>query len=340
MKQFVFLVTLLLSFSLFLTNCTKDQDVNPFQEDLFLDELITSLEQSEDLDSEFLRSHKRTTFSTLRAALKCTGLTGIMKNRDLTLFAPTDAAFAKLGLDASNICEAFDSETLANILSYHVYGDRILVVRSGSLTMLNDNPANITSKVKSLRAPYYQRYLINNNRLIARGKCRGIKTFVINGVLLPPSSNIVELAQSNDDFSILVQAVLAADPGVLAALSAPDAKATVFAPTNQAFVDLLEALQLSSLEEVVGAIGVEGLTTVLQYHVVPAVAYSTDLSDGQVLPTLQGETLTVDLENLGIMDKTETNANLQADGLDLIATNGIVHTIDKILLPQAILDLL
>ena len=328
--------------AIFVAGCAKEDVTTINEQDDFLTELIASLENAEPMEEgvELRSRYKRSTFYTLRAALKCTGLSGVLKNRDLTIFAPDDAAFAKLGLDKDNICDAFDKETLTNILTYHVFGERILVVRPGSLTMLNGSPANIISKPISIRGDYFKRYLINGSRLIGRGKCRGIKTFVINGVLLPPSSNIVEAASATDKFSVLVQAVLAADPGVAEALSAPGAGVTVFAPTNQAFLDLLAALNLASLEDAVAALGVEGLTKVLQYHVVPAVAYSTDLVDGAELPTLQGETITVDLENLQLLDKSGAPTGLVGDCLDIVASNGIVHTIDRILLPQEIIDAL
>lgn len=341
-KTFFTQFSAVLLFAILIAGCAKEDVATVSEQDDFLNELITSLEDAESMEEgiELRSKYKRSTFYTLRAALKCTGLSGVMKNRDLTLFAPDDAAFAKLGLDKNNICDAFDTETLTNILTYHVFGERILVVRPGSLTMFNGAPANIISKPISIRGDYYKRYLINGSRLIGRGKCRGIKTFVINNVILPPSSNIVEAAQATDKFSVLVQAILAADPGVEEALSAPGAGVTVFAPTNQAFFDLLAALNLASLDDVVAALGVEGLTKVLQYHVVPAVAYSTDLVDGAELPTLQGETIMVDLENLQLGDKSGAPTGLVADCLDIVASNGIVHTIDRILLPQEILDAL
>ena len=65
-------------------------------------------------------------FNTLVAALSCTGLVGAVADPDaeLTVFAPTDAAFAELGLDAGTICAAFDTDTLSTILLYHVVGER------------------------------------------------------------------------------------------------------------------------------------------------------------------------------------------------------------------------
>ena len=65
-------------------------------------------------------------FTTLVAALVCTDLVGAVANpnAELTVFAPTDAAFGKNGLDADNICAAFGTETLTTILLYHVVGER------------------------------------------------------------------------------------------------------------------------------------------------------------------------------------------------------------------------
>lgn len=69
---------------------------------------------------------KNGNFNTLVTALTCTSLDGAVANPDaeLTVFAPTDAAFAAAGLDSDNICSAFDVETLTTILLYHVVGER------------------------------------------------------------------------------------------------------------------------------------------------------------------------------------------------------------------------
>jgi uncharacterized surface protein with fasciclin (FAS1) repeats len=65
-------------------------------------------------------------FTTLVAALSCTGLVDAVAdpNAELTVFAPSDAAFAQAGLNASNICSTFDTDTLTTILLYHVVGER------------------------------------------------------------------------------------------------------------------------------------------------------------------------------------------------------------------------
>ncbi|MDX1942465.1 MAG: fasciclin domain-containing protein, partial [Saprospiraceae bacterium] len=127
-------------------------------------------------------------------------------------------------------------------------------------------------------------------------------------------------------------------PAIAAALSDPNQILTVFAPTNEAFAELISALGANSLEDLVAQVGVEALSTILLYHVVDSCAFSNDLRNGQNLTTLQGEKLKVDLRNLSIIDKTDAPANLVPAGLDILTSNGIVHTIDKVLLPDAILE--
>jgi len=276
------------------------------------------------------------TFNTLNQALHCTGLTKALFSGKKTIYAPSDAAFEKLGLNAQNVCEALDVETLTNILLYHVVDDVVRLRTKGCTTMLNGE----ISQLKSVNHGFF----INDSQLYATFTLRStkykLKVYAVNNVLSVPTNNIVATAAGADMFSSLVAAVLAADPGIAAALSDEDAIFTVFAPTNQAFADLLGALNLNSLEELVEAIGVDALSTVLLYHVVDACAFSNNLEDGLKITTLQGEDLEVDLANLSILDKTGTPSGLVVEGLDILTSNGIVHTINKVLLPQVIIDAL
>ncbi|RPD43436.1 fasciclin domain-containing protein, partial [Hymenobacter sediminis] len=90
--------------------------------------------------------------------------------------------------------------------------------------------------------------------------------------------------------------------------------------------NLYAALGVTSVDE----IPLETLTAVLQYHVVPARAFSQDLRQGASLPTLlTGKNLTVNLSDLKIND-----AGLVAEALNIHATNGVIHVIDKVMLPQ------
>ncbi|MEM8846904.1 MAG: fasciclin domain-containing protein [Bacteroidota bacterium] len=156
----------------------------------------------------------------------------------------------------------------------------------------------------------------------------------------PPLPNIVELAQSVDVLTTLLDAIDAADPTIADVLSG-DGPFTVFAPTNDAFNDLLNQLDdFADLDDFDEDAEKELLAQILQYHVISGTeAFSTSLSDGTVLTTLQTEELTINVDGaVFVQDQTEDLAEVV--GADNDASNGVVHIIDKVLLPQAALDAL
>ncbi|MFN8260762.1 MAG: fasciclin domain-containing protein [Chitinophagales bacterium] len=138
--------------------------------------------------------------------------------------------------------------------------------------------------------------------------------------------NIVELAQSNPDLSILVQAVTKANLG--GALSGPG-PLTVFAPTNAAFASLLTELGVSSLNDLDSAT----VADVLLYHVVSGKVLAASLTEGQEVSTLlTGKKFTVSLSGgAKITDLDSRVANITAT--DIAASNGVVHVLDKVILP-------
>ena len=157
-----------------------------------------------------------------------------------------------------------------------------------------------------------------------------------------PDSNIVETAQATTDLDSLVAALLQADESddndLVSALSG-DGPFTVFAPNNDAFADLLRQLDgFDSLDDFSTTELQNLLAVILQYHVIAGTAaFSDDLSDGQMLTTLQGSSLTVSTEG-GVFIQDATDVPAQVVGANVETTNGVVHVINKVLLPQAILD--
>ncbi|HEU0111649.1 MAG TPA: fasciclin domain-containing protein, partial [Flavisolibacter sp.] len=149
---------------------------------------------------------------------------------------------------------------------------------------------------------------------------------VIDHVLMPPTQNLVQLAQSNPDLSTLVAAVVQA--GAVGLLES-DGPFTVFAPTNMAFQNALAALGYSALVDVPN----DALLNILAYHLIGARVFSYNLSDGLMPQTVQGGTVTISL-NGGA--KVKGNGNSTASNIvavDILATNGVVHVIDQVLLP-------
>ena len=275
-----------------------------------------------------------------------------------TVFAPTNAAFADLldilGDDFNSLADfdtAEEKALLAKVLTFHVVAGA--KVASGDLVQNQEIP---TVQGESLVAVVSHEVRIFDKTGEASNvtgpdneASNGI-VHIIDKVLLPrevldalapATPNIVGLAQSVDDLSLLVDALIQADAGLVEVLSG-DGPFTVFAPTNQAFANLLNDLgnDYNSLADFDTAEEKALLATILTYHVSAGAAVeSGDLTDNQEIPTVQGEALVaVIAHEVRVFDKTGTGA--EVIGADNMASNGIVHIIDKVVLPQAVLDIL
>lgn len=155
---------------------------------------------------------------------------------------------------------------------------------------------------------------------------------------------IVDAAQATAELSSLVAALQKADESpnndLVAALDG-EGPFTVFAPTNQAFEDLLAQLDgFDSLDDFNSQQLQDLLAVVLTYHVVAdAAVLSSDLSDGQTVTTLQGSSVEISTQG-GVFISDATAEAAQVTTADIEVSNGVVHIIDKVLLPQAALDAL
>jgi transforming growth factor-beta-induced protein len=155
---------------------------------------------------------------------------------------------------------------------------------------------------------------------------------VIDGVLLPEITlPTVGEAATAAGLTTLIDALVAAelDDDVANAEAV-----TVFAPTNAAFTALLEAQEVTDLDGLITKLGAAAVADVLTFHVVPAVAFSHDLSNGDTFTTLQGEDLTVNIDSEGAVTVTDVNDNtFNVTPADVAIANGVVHVIDGVLLP-------
>ena len=133
--------------------------------------------------------------------------------------------------------------------------------------------------------------------------------------------NIVETAIEAGSFTTLVAAVAAAD---LVETLSGEGPFTVFAPTDEAFA----ALPAGTVESLLLPENRDQLIAILTYHVVSGAVMSTDLTDGMMAATVQGGEITIDLDN-GVMIN---DANVVS--ADITASNGVIHVIDKVLLPK------
>ncbi|CAN1485052.1 COG2335 Secreted and surface protein containing fasciclin-like repeats [Paracoccaceae bacterium] len=144
------------------------------------------------------------------------------------------------------------------------------------------------------------------------------------GACVPMSSDpdIVDIAAADDQFSTLVAAVTAA--GLVDTLKG-DGPFTVFAPTNAAF----EALPAGTVEDLLKPENKDKLIAILTYHVVPGAVTSDQLAGQRMdVATVQGQTVHVDgRSGVKVNSSKVTTA-------DIIASNGVIHVIDSVLLPK------
>ncbi|MBF2000645.1 MAG: fasciclin domain-containing protein [Synechococcales cyanobacterium C42_A2020_086] len=138
--------------------------------------------------------------------------------------------------------------------------------------------------------------------------------------LAAASGTIVEIASANETFSTLVAALTEAE---LAEVLGSEGPFTVFAPTNEAFAALPEG----TVEELLKPENRETLVQVLKYHVVPGTYLSSSLSSGEV-ETAAGEPLTITVSEDAV---TVNNATVIQP--DIVATNGVIHAVDQVILP-------
>jgi len=138
--------------------------------------------------------------------------------------------------------------------------------------------------------------------------------------MIEPTQNIVEIASGNESFKTLVQAVTAA--GLVDTLTG-EGPFTVFAPTDEAFAKLpeetLESLLANPAE----------LTKVLTYHVVPGKVMAEDVVTLTKATTVQGQDVTIKVEGETVMVNDSKVTTTDIEG-----TNGVIHVIDTVLLPQ------
>jgi uncharacterized surface protein with fasciclin (FAS1) repeats len=142
----------------------------------------------------------------------------------------------------------------------------------------------------------------------------------------PEPATVVDVAASSADFSTLVTAVQSA--GLVDTLNG-SGPFTVFAPTNEAF----SALPAGTLDTLLMPENKADLTSVLTYHVVPGAVLSGELSDGMVVTTVEGQTLTVGVSDGGVTLTDVSGNTVSVAQADLEAGNGVVHVIDGVLLP-------
>lgn len=245
----------------------------------------------------------------------------------LTLFAPTNDAFTAAGItDLSAVAAIVDA-----VLAYHVIDGTVLAANLPTTTIA-------ASEIPTLGGNFYLTNAggsvnINGTTQVVATDILGSNgvVHVINRTLIPPTQDIVEIVSefaggNPAEFSLLAAALTKA--GLIDALKG-DGPFTVFAPTDAAF--LAAGVDQAFIDAATPA----ELQPILLHHVVePSLhVFSSDVADGAV-PMLNGTDVTI--SGLTILDGGGNTpaANLVPSLLDVHATNGVIHVIDKVLLPN------
>lgn len=268
-------------------------------------------------------------FSTFLAAVEAAEFEGLLTNEGpFTLFVPTNAAFTRY-LTENEIDQEtlLTSPELENIISYHLIKGVLPAasIEAGRIPSLTEAPIFFSV------APNGAFWLNGKARITASNIAadNGL-VHVIDQVIESPTQSISEKITSlntaeNPQFIILVEAL--EKTGQLTDLDRDfEDNVTLFAPTDAAFEELFADLGVSGID----AIGVETLRRILQYHLVPSRLFSQGLRESDTLPTLiSGQTLSVNLAQLQINE-----SGLISNLLNIHGQNGVIHGIDKVLVPE------
>jgi uncharacterized surface protein with fasciclin (FAS1) repeats len=296
--------------ALVLTGCNDDDNDTPAQQNI----------------AEVVNTNAD--FSLLRAAVTKANLGAALSSGTLTVFAPNNAAFQASGLDAAAI-NALSEAAARAVLQYHVVdgrqtaaslpsGDNSAVTAlSGGTLYVTKNGANVS---------------VNGARVVTAdvAASNGV-IHVIDRVLRPAMGNLVETAiAAGANFTYLVAAVQRASQGTtnVANILSGAGPFTVFAPVNQAFI----AANFPTIASIQAA-DPDALTRILTYHVVPGRVFSTNLVNGNVA-TAQGGNVSINL-GTGVQVTGLGNGGSAANVVapNVLATNGVIHAIDRVLLP-------
>lgn len=265
--------------------------------------------------------------SILVEAVTAAGLASTLSTGTLTVFAPTNAAFAALLTELGMTKEALlaDKALLTAVLGYHVLSSTVVradVPLGKAITPLSGGFFKIESAggLKITDGRNRVSTITATDILASNGVVH-----LVDRVLLPANKDIVATAAALPDFSILVEAVVAAG---LAGTLQGTGPFTAFAPTNAAFAALLTELGLSKASLLADT---ALLTKVLTYHVVPARVLKAEVPVNTAITTVQGQSFTVNA-SLAITDQNMRSSTIVAT--DVFASNGVIHVIDKVLLPR------
>lgn len=287
-------------------------------------------------------------FSSLVAAVLKTGLAGALSDASakLTVFAPTNAAFAGLGApfnNAANIAKISDAAQIAflkNVLLYHVLGAKVTSgqISNGGSSAITIKAAGTANDNTVYFSKSYGLIRVNGSSNVIRANISATNgvIHVIDKVLLFPTNTIAGIAIGNANFSTLVAALVKTN---LAGVFAAKGDFTVFAPVNAAFAELGAPFNnAANINAISDPATIAALANILKYHVVGSRNFTWDLGIFRSITTIaaapNNKLTTILGYNSGFVkgDKNFSYAFIMP--ADILATNGVIQAINKVLLPK------
>ena len=257
--------------------------------------------------------------SLVAAVIQAELLTTLQGDGPFTVFAPTDQAFADAGIDLAELDTPEGKAILSDILLYHVVPGTVLSSNLSdcmSATAVNDLPLSFTVG---------DSVMVNNATVVTPdvATSNGV-IHVIDKVLSPTATptDVPRTAACTGVHTSLVAGVIQAE--LLATLEG-EGPFTVFAPTDQAFIDA--GIDLAALNTPEGK---ATLSDILLHHVHIGSLWGAEVTDGMTLPMANGDNLT-----LTKMDGKVMIGDVEVTTADVLASNGIIHVVDKVIMPPS-----
>lgn len=272
----------------------------------------------------------------LQAAIKHAGLEDAFKTSSLTLFAPSDEGFKASGFADAAAITALPAEQVRALITNHVLTSKLPIE---TMPLGQNNPFKMMSGARL--------FLSNVDGIPYLNQAKGVKSnllgtngvvHIINRVIPIPTHSLAQVIKNTPDFSLFRQAIrraIGGDPR-LATFYADtlgsfpvDPAYTMFVPTNQAMI----ATKLSQGE--INATSPIILARIVSYHIVLSRFFSTFLPNGTLNMFDASYTTIVENKGTGIKITGRGNPTPPANvtKTDITSTNGIIHTIDKVLIP-------
>lgn len=287
---------------------------------LFSMSSLFSLAQTNVFDNIIATSSEHT---LLKAALEQEGLDVALRDNaaTYTVFAPNNAAFTDLATALNtDITGLLNLPNLRNVLLYHVLGSTVTAAQISNGAVVS---ALETSNTLKLTKTTSGKVYVNQAEVISADLSADNGVVHVSNAVLLPSVTVADVA-INNGFTSLVAAVVKAE--LLPALSNPFASYTVFAPTNEAFDSLANALNT----DINGLLALPNLADVLLYHVLGSRALAADISNGALVsPLSTTNTLKLTKTSAGAVFVNQARVT----STDIAADNGVVHVLNEVVLP-------